>query len=193
MNFDSFFADMGERPHGMSLERIDNDKGYSKENCRWATQKDQCRNRRGNHLVKHNGKVKTVAELSEEHGAAYSLVRHRLARGLSPEQAIARCNYGARMITAFGKTQRTHDWAVELGIPEKTIGARLFWGKDGEDALTIPKQTRRLITVDGETLSMADWAKRLGVNYYMLRGRIHSSGDDVGEVTKIKRELDKSK
>lgn len=44
--FTVFLADMGEQPEGLSLDRIDNDKGYSKENCRWATAKEQHRNKR---------------------------------------------------------------------------------------------------------------------------------------------------
>jgi hypothetical protein len=45
-DFAAFLADMGERPPGMSLDRVNNDHGYSAANCRWATRTEQAHNRR---------------------------------------------------------------------------------------------------------------------------------------------------
>jgi hypothetical protein len=52
MRFDGFFADMGECPIGLTLERIDNDGNYCKSNCKWATRTEQQHNRRGSKLTR---------------------------------------------------------------------------------------------------------------------------------------------
>ena len=57
LKFEPFLAAMGERPPGMTLDRIDNDAGYSPDNCRWATRRTQQRNRRNNHMLTYQGKT----------------------------------------------------------------------------------------------------------------------------------------
>lgn len=65
MKFEGFLEDMGERPGGMSIDRINNEDGYYKENCRWATRKEQARNTRKNTFLTINGEAKTIAEWAE--------------------------------------------------------------------------------------------------------------------------------
>lgn len=84
----NFLEDMGQAPDGMSIERIDNELGYFKENCRWATQKEQCRNTRRTRLIEYNGETLSLAALSERTGTRYSLIRDRLNRGWPVERAV---------------------------------------------------------------------------------------------------------
>lgn len=60
--FENFLADMGQPPPGETLDRIDNNKGYSLKNCRWATRKEQGNNKRNNYLVEFNGETRTISE-----------------------------------------------------------------------------------------------------------------------------------
>lgn len=77
-SFENFYEDMGEKPHKKSLDRIDNSKGYSKENCRWATNEEQQRNRRWARLLTYKGVTKPIAEWAEITGIPYGSIFGRL-------------------------------------------------------------------------------------------------------------------
>lgn len=87
-SFESFLNDMGPCPDGFSLERKDNDLGYSKDNCRWANWKDQCNNRRSNVIVNIFGEEMNVGQAAAKFGLRYSTVWARLKRGLSGEDLV---------------------------------------------------------------------------------------------------------
>lgn len=90
MKFENFLKDMGERPEGMSLDRIDNNSGYSPDNCRWATTVEQNNNQRKNVFITLEGKTQTLAQWCREKGMLYRLVRKRLHLGWSPERAFGK-------------------------------------------------------------------------------------------------------
>ncbi len=61
-SFATFYADMGERPAGMSIERVDNNRGYERGNCIWAPREVQVRNKRNNRYIWIDGEKMTLAE-----------------------------------------------------------------------------------------------------------------------------------
>lgn len=89
-SFDSFLEDMGVRPNGMSIDRIDNNSGYSPSNCRWATSKEQARNTRANRVIEHSGEARTLMEWREILGFNYGTVWNRLNRGEDFGRAVSR-------------------------------------------------------------------------------------------------------
>lgn len=89
LKLENFYRDMGKRPSKHhTLERIDNNKGYSKENCYWATTKDQALNRRSNKHLTANGYTFTLLEWSEKLSINKVTLASRLRRGWSVEEAL---------------------------------------------------------------------------------------------------------
>ncbi|TCG09380.1 hypothetical protein BZM27_06155 [Paraburkholderia steynii] len=78
-SFANFFADMGERPEGMTLDRYPDKNGdYAPGNCRWATPTEQIRNRNTTVYIEFRGLRKTMKEWADEIGVAYKTLRARI-------------------------------------------------------------------------------------------------------------------
>lgn len=88
-SFENFVADMGIRPEGYSIDRINNDGDYEPSNCRWATTKQQLNNKRVNRILVLNGESRTIAEWSEKLGIGWYTIRSRVDRyGWTIEKAL---------------------------------------------------------------------------------------------------------
>ncbi len=86
--FTNFLADMGPRPAGHTIDRIDNDGDYCPENCRWATATDQQRNTRQNRRITYNGRTQCLTAWAEEYGIKPHTLTARLKRGWIVHQAL---------------------------------------------------------------------------------------------------------
>lgn len=87
--FENFFSDMGLRPHGCSLDRINNNGNYEPGNCRWADHVTQARNRSGSKMVVFRGEERDFQGLCALLGVPYRRIFQRMYRGATIEAALA--------------------------------------------------------------------------------------------------------
>lgn len=88
LEFENFYRDMGERPENKSLDRIDNNKGYYKENCRWANIEQQANNRRNNRFITYKENTLTIRQWEKKLGINRGTLHYRIDRGWSTERAL---------------------------------------------------------------------------------------------------------
>jgi hypothetical protein len=87
-DFLNFFADMGPRPTGMTLERDEVNGNYEPGNCRWATKKEQANNTRRNRLIELDGERGTLQWWADKTGIGRGTIAWRLNRGWSVKEAL---------------------------------------------------------------------------------------------------------
>ena len=90
-SFVNFLEDMGEAPDNCSIDRINNNLGYSKENCRWATVKQQNTNRRSTRFFEYKGELVSLTDISIANNICQSTLWRRIYKqGLSLQDALAK-------------------------------------------------------------------------------------------------------
>ncbi len=151
-NFENFIQDMGICPSNLTLDRIDNNNDYHKENCRWSTWKIQNRNKENIRLIEFNGKKQCITAWEEELGFKKTLITNRLANGWSIEKALtipvnSKGNWisnqpNAIYLTLNDKTKSMSKWSKVTGLSVKTIKRRKLNGWNDEKILLTPPKNK---------------------------------------------------
>ena len=88
-SFENFLEDMGDRPKGLVIDRIDNEGDYTPNNCHWTTYKMSANNqrtRKNSRFITAHGKTQTIAEWAREIGVSYATIHLRLTKLFWPEE-----------------------------------------------------------------------------------------------------------
>lgn len=143
---DGFLDDMREGfKLGLTLDRIDYNKGYNKENCRWITMKEQANNTSWNRMLKYNGENMTMSEIADKAEVKYYLLEKKINKlGMTVEDAIKSIKeYKKEEITFNGITKTVSEFAEEYGMTYHQLKKRLMRDWTIERALTQPLRKRR--------------------------------------------------
>lgn len=144
-SFEQFYKDMGDCPENYSIDRIDPNKGYCPENCRWASKKTQSQNRgEFNKVFTYNGETHVLKEWAAIYNIKYTTLYNRIYRSnLSFEKAIQKDPFH-RLVEFNGEKKTMKEWCSIYNIEYNVVINRLDKHKWSlKDALTIPKGGRR--------------------------------------------------
>lgn len=134
--FDNFLSDMGKPPEGYSIERINNDAGYSPKNCCWIPRGEQARNRRTTVLVEIEGKKVCAFEAARRAGISGNLLHWRMKHGATGKALFLPARKQQQIITGpDGVALTQNEWSVRLGIPACTFSMRRKRGWPSERIL----------------------------------------------------------
>lgn len=142
--FENFVSDMGSKPFPKAtLERIDNSQGYGLWNCRWASQKEQARNTRSNHVLCSKGKRQCISAWAEETGIPAARIYARKRLGWNDDDAIF-VPRDEVVIEFNGEKKPLREWAAIVGLKPTTLWYRIKiarWPINA--ALLTPRMTHR--------------------------------------------------
>lgn len=176
---------------GLSIDRIETDKDYEPNNCRWITMAEQQSNRTNNVFIEFNGKTKTISQWSRETGVDINLISSRYHKGENdlfrePEESLIK-------VKINGEYKSLYELSDISGIPYSAIYQRYNsgWAVENLTSELLTKK-QKLIEINGVIHTLAEWAEISGITKSDIFNRI-LLGWDNEDLIKPKGEKNASK
>ena len=189
--FDNFYqwAIVNGYNNELTIDRIDSNKDYSPDNCKWSTKKEQSYNRSMSVKLTYNGKTMYLTQWAEELDIDKKTLSWRYRNGWSDEEILTRPrDFKERKLSLNGETHSMSEWSRITGIKTSTISARIRDGWSIKDTLTKKSNDREIkITYNSKTMTLKEWAKYLDVPKSRLNNRYTRGWSDEEIITGKRR------
>ena len=179
LSFENFFdwAINNGYNENLTIDRIDSEKEYSPDNCKWSTKKEQAYNRSMSVKLTLNGITMYMTEWAEELNIDKTTLSWRYNQGWSHEKILTtKTNDREVKITYNNETRTMSEWAVILGIPKSRLSNRKFRGWTDKETIEGKRENSHIrakvfLEYEGERKSLKEWSDILGVKYKTLHYR----------------------
>ncbi|MDN6162041.1 MAG: hypothetical protein L0I79_04620 [Atopostipes sp.] len=182
LSFENFFdwAINNGYNENLTIDRIDSEKEYSPDNCKWSTKKEQAYNRSISVKLTLNGRTMYMTEWAEELEIDKKILSWRYNNGWSDEEILSRPrDYKESKLSLNGKTHSMSEWSRITGIKVATISYRIKKGWSVEDTLTKSSNDREIkITYNNKTKTLKEWAEYLDIPKLRLNNRRNKGWSD---------------
>lgn len=172
----------------LTIDRIDSNKKYSPDNCKWSSKSEQAYNRSMSVKLTLDGRTMYMTEWAKELGIDKKTLSWRYNNGWSDEEILTRPrDYKENKLTLNGETHSMSEWSRITGIKVATISYRMRKDWSVEDALTKSSNDREIkITYNNEQKTISEWSTVLNVSKSTLWYR-YDKGWSVEEIIIGKR------
>ena len=171
-SFDNFcqWAIVNGYNNELTIDRIDSNKDYSPDNCKWSTKKEQAYNRSMSVELTLNGRTMYMTEWAEELGIDKKTLSWRYRNGWSDEEILS--NKKDIILTYNGESKNLLEWSKKTGIKKSTLWDRYNRGWEVKDILTKNTRDREIrLTYNNEQKTISEWAQILNVPKSRLNNR----------------------
>lgn len=162
---------------GLTLDRINNNEGYSPENCRWANSKVQSNNKRTNIILEYNGESKTFSQWCEFYKVDYNRSKVRFENGYSFEETFDLIKFydkrNKNIIKYKNRENTLSEWCKELSLDYNTTLKRIVKLKWSVEKAFEKESRNKIIEFNGEKGSLQYFCDKLNLNYSTVRSRIN--------------------